>query len=200
MKIRSAVLVTWAAISCACSTSTHAPEAISSPSPVESASARATIAAPVASSSPDAGVLADKKGVVVQMTRTMCFGSCPAYTLTIYDDGRLHYEGQAYVITMGGRDGKLTDAELANVRGAFDRTNFFSQHDTSEEDPGAATDAPRTNIYFNDGTRSKYLRTYWGSPHASVVVADIAKRIDEIVGIEQYIGTEAERKKIPSHP
>jgi len=129
----------------------------------------------------------------------MCFGSCPAYKLTVYDDGRVHYDGKAYVVTMGSKDGKLTSDEVAKVRAAFDGTSFLSLCDTPE-DKSSATDAPDTNIYFSDGTRSKYVLTYWGNPRSARVVGDIAKRIDDIVHIEQYIGTPQEREKIPSRP
>jgi hypothetical protein len=129
----------------------------------------------------------------------MCFGNCPAYAITVYDDGKVHYEGRAYVVTMGGKDGKLTPEDVAKVRAAFDGTSFFSLCDTPE-DKTSSTDAPDTNIYFSDGKRSKYLLTYWGNPRSARVVNEIAKRIDDIVHIEQYIGTLQEREKIPNRP
>ncbi len=42
---------------------------------------------------PSLDLLSDEelKAVVIRMERTHCYGSCPAYTLTIYGDGRVEY-------------------------------------------------------------------------------------------------------------
>ena len=41
--------------------------------------------------------------VVITLERTTCFGVCPVYTLTIYGDGRVVYEGTRFVRTEGER-------------------------------------------------------------------------------------------------
>jgi hypothetical protein len=37
----------------------------------------------------------DWNSLRVTLRRTGCFGSCPAYTLVVYGDGRVHYDGRS---------------------------------------------------------------------------------------------------------
>ena len=39
----------------------------------------------------------------IALERTSCLGSCPDYTVTIYGDGSVRYEGRAYVQIRGLR-------------------------------------------------------------------------------------------------
>src|SRR5262245_13102887 len=50
--------------------------------------------------------------VLASLTETGCFGSCPVYTVTIYADGRVLYEGNAFVKVVGQRSNQLTAVEL----------------------------------------------------------------------------------------
>ena len=36
----------------------------------------------------------------ITMRRTACFGTCPQYTISIYDDGTINYEGKLFVSFM----------------------------------------------------------------------------------------------------
>ena len=38
-----------------------------------------------------------KAKVLATLQRTMCLGTCPVYKLTIYNDGRVEWEGSHYV-------------------------------------------------------------------------------------------------------
>ena len=40
----------------------------------------------------------DLKGVKIQLSRSVCYGTCPAYSVTIRGDGSVHFSGQKYVL------------------------------------------------------------------------------------------------------
>ena len=41
------------------------------------------------------------RDVLGSITRTFCLGTCPVYSVTIYRDGRVEYDGQRYVGNKG---------------------------------------------------------------------------------------------------
>ena len=48
---------------------------------------------------------ADLKTVAIQLERIGCYGTCPAYSITIHGDGRVEYTGNAHVKEMGATRG-----------------------------------------------------------------------------------------------
>jgi len=64
---------------------------------------------------------------LISMMRVPCFGECPIYSLVIYSDGTVYYEGYAHVRTVGKASKRLRpDQVLRLVReirnsGIFDK-------------------------------------------------------------------------------
>src|SRR5258708_33320598 len=58
---------------------------------------------------PDLGALsdADIKAATIHLERTRCYGSCPAYTVTIHGDGRVEYAGTKNVKVTGQQTGRV---------------------------------------------------------------------------------------------
>lgn len=54
-------------------------------------------------------------GPVLTFERTPCFGTCPAYTMQVYADGRVAYEGRSNVPLMGKQELKLPVAVVADM-------------------------------------------------------------------------------------
>jgi hypothetical protein len=52
---------------------------------------------------------------VLVFERTPCFGNCPAYSMRVFADGRVAYEGRGDVPTMGAKELKLAPAALADM-------------------------------------------------------------------------------------
>ena len=46
---------------------------------------------------------ADLKSLAIKLERTRCYGTCPAYVVTIHGDGRVEYDGKAHVKETGTR-------------------------------------------------------------------------------------------------
>src|SRR5689334_4182170 len=64
--------------------------------------------------SPDLNSLSDDdlKAVTVNFERKACFGTCPAYTVTIHGDGRVEYVGKSQVKEQGSRQGRVDKAAV----------------------------------------------------------------------------------------
>jgi len=54
-------------------------------------------------------------GPVLTFERTACFGLCPAYSMQVYADGRVTYEGRRAVPLMGQQELKLPAATVAEM-------------------------------------------------------------------------------------
>ncbi len=63
-------------------------------------------------------------GPVLVFQRTPCYGTCPAYTATVFADGRVEYEGQRFVPVLGKHTLRLPPATVADMLAAAQRINF----------------------------------------------------------------------------
>src|SRR3954471_8041193 len=57
--------------------------------------------------------------LLASLERGVCYGTCPAYKLTVYRDGKVEYVGKNYVKKIGKAGGTLTDAQLAALDKLF---------------------------------------------------------------------------------
>ena len=54
-------------------------------------------------------------GPVITFERTPCFGTCPGYSMKVFADGRVAYEGRRAVPLMGPRELRLPAATVAEM-------------------------------------------------------------------------------------
>ncbi len=66
---------------------------------------------------------------LVAMQRTTCFGPCPAYRVTLAEDGKITFTGIAFVQTKGTVSAQATQAEVAANRHAIDAADLRSLHE-----------------------------------------------------------------------
>ena len=79
--------------------------------------------APTAVEEPRATPAAEQ--LVVTLQRTICFGHCPAYVVTIDGDGVVRWTGTTDVAAKGERRGIVSRDQLAQLSAAIDRARFF---------------------------------------------------------------------------
>ena len=91
---------------------------------------------------------------VLTFERTPCFGTCPAYRVQVYADGRVAYEGRRAVPLMGKHDLKLPASAVAAMLQQAKAAHF----ETFEKQyMSGATDMPSTIVAIRqpDGTLKK---------------------------------------------
>lgn len=128
------------------------------------------------------------------LERTACFGTCPAYRVTVYSDGKLEYAGEAFVKFKGPRTAKLSAKQLAELAQAFKDADYFALADAYVKREW--TDNPTCNTSFNQGGRRKAVAHYHGDHSAPAKLTALENRIDQIIQIERFIGSEAERDEL----
>jgi hypothetical protein len=94
--------------------------------------------------------------VFASLERTMCYGHCPTYTVTVYADGSVDYEGRAQVAVVGHASAKLDAAGLRRLAAAFRAARFLERNERGEiPRPNEAvfsgcTDTSHTVLRFAD--------------------------------------------------
>lgn len=78
---------------------------------------------------------------VLTFARTPCFGTCPAYTMEVFADGRVLYEGRHAVPLMGKKELRLPAAAVADMLRNAKEADFAS---FNARYSNGATDLPST--------------------------------------------------------
>jgi len=121
----------------------------------------------------------------ITLSRSVCYGTCPVYSVQISGDGTVVYHGQDCVAQRGEQSARIPPATVRALVGAFRQTRFFSLR---ERYAASITDNPTytTSIAF-DGrkkTVSDYAGAAVGMPEAVSVLEDA---IDKAAGTERWI-------------
>jgi len=166
-----------------------------------SANVLADATVPPAGKQPDGGAAGGsaKPYLMAGIARTGCLGPCPSYSLRVFSDGKVEYEGQFFVKVRGKAGGTITPEELAQLRQAFAEAKYFSLG--AGYDCYEWSDNPSVTTFFYDGQRRKTIDHYHGCrerPNAKKLAAlnALEDRVDQITRSERWVGTPEERRKI----
>jgi ankyrin repeat protein len=129
-------------------------------------------------------------GVVMTLSRSGCYGTCPAYSLEIRGDGTLIYEGKSFVVVTGEHRGHLSEEQVEVLVGAFRKADYFSLKD---EYRYMVTDCPTytTSIQMDRVKKSvtDYVGEELGMPEA---VTELEQTIDQVAGTIKWINGNGE--------
>jgi hypothetical protein len=127
----------------------------------------------------------DIKDVVITLERTVCFGACPDYTLTIQGDGTFTYEGRQFVKIEGTRTTTISKEKIRQLLSEFQSVDYFSLNDSYEE--FGATDMPSAITSLTINGKTKTVRHYHGDFSAPEQLTELENKIDETVNSDQWI-------------
>jgi hypothetical protein len=97
-------------------------------------------------------VVGDEKGQVVAMEKSPCFGKCPHYSMQIFKDGKVVYNGKANTKKLGIFEKTIDKKELNSIVKAFESSKFSSFNDLYNSE---LADLPSTMLYYADGKTKK---------------------------------------------
>lgn len=128
----------------------------------------------------------DKSSIEIRMTRTMCFGRCPAYNVTLYGNGLVVFEGLSYVAAIGLWKTRVDPVRVQELAGRIERAGFL---DRRYEDTRTVFDSPEAVLSIQIGTRETTARHYAGTDYpAFQPLEDLEADIDNVAETEQWIG------------
>jgi len=129
--------------------------------------------------------------MIFSMTRSGCDeGWCPAYTIAVFDDGRLWYFGREVVEKVGEHKAQVPPKTIDTIRKELRHTGFTSlAYDCCS--CGEEEDAPfTTTLFYNFGVteHGKVVHDTTCS-QAPTWLAALEDRIDRLLNTEQFVGT-----------
>ncbi len=126
----------------------------------------------------------DLSSLVITLERTVCFGACPVYELTIYGNGTVVYEGRQFVRVVGTRTTIISEEKVRQLVSEFDRIDYFALSDSYED--YMVTDLPFAITSITIDERTKTVRHYHGDLSAPEELTELENRIDEIVDSKRW--------------
>ena len=122
-----------------------------------------------------------KKDLAITIERTACYGTCPAYKVTIHGDGSVLYEGRKYVRVVGTQESTISPKAVSKLAQAFLNDGYFELRDNY---PASFTDGPTTYTSIALAGRHKEVEDHDGAPEK---LRELESEIDEIAGSKRWI-------------
>lgn len=117
--------------------------------------------------------------VLVQIKTEPCFGECPVYTLTIYQDSTIEYFGRMFVKKKGEYRGVAEPHHMEEVKSTLQNSGFFNLDELYDDE--SLTDLPTTTIMVRLGDRNHKVRGRYGEPSEFVTLSNfLFEFIDEL--------------------
>ena len=133
----------------------------------------------------------DWNSLRITLSRSGCYGSCPAYEIEIHGDGTVVYEGKADVATRGKRTGKISRASLVELVDVFRKADYFTLADRYVS---GITDNPTYVSSISYDGMSKSVVDYVGrSVGMPSTVSDVEAAIDRLSGAYKWIGRDSKK-------
>lgn len=140
--------------------------------------------------------------IIIKLVRDG-LGNGPCYSLTIYGDGKIVYEGFKNVKIMGKVEEIIDEDKIISILSDLKNSGFFSI-DSNAYKIDETAGRPYTIITIstpgeNNITQSKSITHYDDDPFVPIYLKKIENKIDEIVGSEKWVkkAIDIEKKSKP---
>ncbi len=127
------------------------------------------------------------ENVLITMDRSVCFGTCPDYSLEIYGNGTVKYEGHNFVAVTGRKTATIAQEDVRELVKHFYNINYFSLED---EYTAGVSDLPTTTTSIRIDGRFKQIVDYYGAPEE---LRQLEDKIDEIANSEVWVRLPTDR-------
>jgi hypothetical protein len=133
--------------------------------------------------------------VRITLSRGVCFGFCPDYTVTITGAGDVAYVGRRFVNVSGEQRATIPASDVARLIARFDAARFDSLRD---EYRAQVTDLPTYTLTLERNGRRKTVVDYGGTgagmPEA---VRELQDEVDRVAGTARWVLRNGEPVRTP---
>jgi hypothetical protein len=135
---------------------------------------------------PTAGTPIDTD-TLVTIDRSLCFGPCPSYSLSIAGDGTVAYQGRSYVNVKGPASAQVASSD---VQGLVDRllgAKYFNLSVPVDCPAGISTDAPSVTTSLALSGLTHTVQDYRGNPCVPPVLSSLEDAIDAVANSARWV-------------
>jgi hypothetical protein len=132
--------------------------------------------------------------VAITLERTPCFGGCPVYTVTIYEDGAVVYNGIRFVDVTGEQTYQIEPETVATMLEAIENTGYFEWEEEYNEQ--TISDLPTVITSVTRGGETHRIVRYTGDSSAPLALPFLEQWIDIMARTPGYTGTQADASTI----
>ena len=123
--------------------------------------------------------------VEIRLTRGVCFGSCPDYTVTVNSDGQVRYEGRRFVNVVGERTATISRDDVAALVARFDEVGFTNLRDAYR---APVSDLPTYTVALTRNGQTKTVVDFGGVDMVMTrEIRDLQREIDRVAGTAQWV-------------
>jgi len=125
---------------------------------------------------------------IITLERILCFGWYPAYKITFFSNGTVHYFKKYYGEEEYEDTWQIDEDDINELNKAIYSYGDFDIKVREEKDWITCLPMCVTSVLIEDGTYRE-IENYYGSKKYPEKLHRFEKRIDEIVGIADYFGS-----------
>lgn len=115
--------------------------------------------------------------VIISLERTTCFGTCPVYSVTIFEDGTVIYEGKQFVQNIGTYQYNIPSDNVERLIDKFHQINYFALDDSYYRN---VSDLPTAITTFQTDSYKKTVTNYGRAGPESL--QELEQLIDRFAG------------------
>ncbi|MCB0509269.1 MAG: hypothetical protein KDC82_00810 [Bacteroidetes bacterium] len=116
----------------------------------------------------------------IELSRSACFGTCPVYSVQVFADGRVLYEGQRNVQNLGKFSANLEEAEAKLFFEELSQLNWTAY---PESYPIDNVDFPQFKLVYQNQELQKTIKA---NSNAAPELIELAKQIDFMLTKLEY--------------
>jgi hypothetical protein len=127
---------------------------------------------------------AGMEGVAVQFERSMCFGICPDYSITVFGNGAVLFHGRYHTRIQGFRIATIDRATVQKLLDALDNAGFDKMPSYTNYE---VTDLPYAYITLVRDGNTHRVEHYHGDSSAPDSLTALENSMDEILNTAQWV-------------
>jgi hypothetical protein len=127
----------------------------------------------------------DMRSVSMGLKRTICYGSCPDYEVTVAGDGTVRFTGNRFVAITGEHVAHIPADSVKELVEDFKNADFFSAKDKYT---GNWTDNPTQTLSLTVNGRAKTVVDYVGTDAGlPLAIRNLEQQIDDAAGTARWV-------------
>jgi len=127
-----------------------------------------------------------KANVAITLERTACFGTCPIYTITIYENGDVVYDGKNFVEVMGEQKSQIDPAIVVQMVKSFEDAGYFDWKEAY--DKYTITDLPSVITSVTQDGKTHRIERYVGDDTVPLALPFLELWVDTMTNSVLWTG------------